>query len=202
MAASSQPTLFNQAVSRILSSWGGLQIAIDHGLGGANSRQKALDFVDDIEDVFKRHGNIDPYDFAGLLEDEVDERFNTLLEDGSAQAIAHHICQSFMLLRDGRTAEVGKFLEGLPGATQQKAQCAGGDDSSDDEDDDGEDAGSAKTQQPQQQPSQNGQCSSDGASTSGASPMVNGGGDAGMDVDEEDDGWTTVKKGGKNSRKR
>ena len=47
--------------------------------------------------------------------------------------IAHHICQCFTLLREGHTADVEKFLAGLPNAAQlSRVQFAGGADSSDD----------------------------------------------------------------------
>lgn len=200
-----QTTLFNQAVSRILSSWAALQMAVEHGFGGSNSKQKAQDLINDIEGLFNSKRSVDPYDFADFLEDEVDEKFDLVLEDGSLQMIAKHICQCFTHLKEGRITEVEQFLQGLPGASCSRVQFAGGDDSSDEDDDDDEEDMENSSPQPQQRflqqqqestPLQN-QCSNGGGGACSESPSTNGAGDAAMDVEEEDDGWTVVKKGGR-----
>ncbi|XP_076448495.1 pre-rRNA-processing protein TSR2 homolog [Babylonia areolata] len=204
MAAADVPTLFNQAVSRILSSWAALQIAVENGFGGSNSKQKAQDLVNDIERLFQAKKNLDPYDFAGYLEDEVDDRFDLVVEDGSVDMIATHICQCSTLLKEGRIPEVEQFLQGLPGAGHSRVQCAGGDSSSE-EDDDDENMDNSSSQPQQRLSQQQQQCSplqnqsgADGGETSSEMPSssTNGAGDAPMDVEEED-GWTVVRKGGR-----
>ncbi|KAL8587140.1 hypothetical protein ACOMHN_026108 [Nucella lapillus] len=189
MAASQgQSTSFDQAVSIILSRWTALQLAVEHGCGGPNSKQKSLDLQSIVQDLFNTNRSLDPYDLAEFLEDELDDRFGLDAQDGSVYQVCGNICQCFKLLKEGRVAEVEQFLQGFSSAPLSKVQCGEQeDDSSSDEDGEEEDMENSSPQ-PQQCSSQQQQDST---------PSTNGAGDAAMDVEEEDDGWTVVKKGGR-----
>lgn len=43
-----------------------------------------------MQNRFSVSGNIDPYDFTEFLEDELDNKFDLLLEDDSAQMVSQY----------------------------------------------------------------------------------------------------------------
>ncbi|XP_025106962.1 pre-rRNA-processing protein TSR2 homolog [Pomacea canaliculata] len=122
MAASFESTPFTQAVSKILNSWTALQFAVNHGIGGPESREKAEWMVTAICTWFNENRDIKPDELVDFLEDVLGDVFEDLhIEDDSIQMVASHICQSYNLIGTGHASEVLGILQRLPSVNA--AQC-------------------------------------------------------------------------------
>ncbi|XP_021379641.1 pre-rRNA-processing protein TSR2 homolog [Mizuhopecten yessoensis] len=185
MAASTENTLFQTAVQRVLDSWTVLQLAVGHGFGGGESREKAQWMVYAIDQWFKENKNIETYELENFLEDVMNHEFDTIIDDGSLPRISTLVCGMYRLSCEGREEELQQRLQSLP--QPQVQQCARA--PSDGEDEDDEDVNdametggaSAPPPPPSQSTSQSEQGS--GRESQSADPM-----------EEEEDGWQVVRK--------
>lgn len=128
-----------------------------------------------------------------LLEDVMDQEFDTICEDDSTAEISACLVRYLALCREQKYDEIVQELSRLPACTQWltpqfKVQYAPQADSSSDEDDDDDDSnednemvGSGASATPARQTR---------AARGAASSSSNG---AGSMETEEDDGWTTVQ---------
>lgn len=123
-----------------------------------------------------------------LLEDIMDEQFNTVCEDDSVKEVSTVLAKYFDMAKEGKMDTIRIELSQLPPCTNwimptfqvKKIRDEDSSSSSDDDDDDEEmNEGSKPTS----------------TSKNNAIPSTSG---STMDFEEEDPGWTVVKKGGKN----
>lgn len=123
-----------------------------------------------------------------LLEDIMDEQFNTVCEDDSVKEVSTVLAKYFDMAKEGKMDTIRIELSQLPPCTNwimptfqvKKIRDEDSSSSSDDDDDDEEMNEGSK-------PSS--------TSKNIAIPSTSG---STMDFEEEDPGWTVVKKGGKN----
>lgn len=123
-----------------------------------------------------------------LLEDIMDEQFNTVCEDDSVKEVSTVLAKYFDMAKEGKMDTIRIELSQLPPCTNwimptfqvKKIKDEDSSSSSDDDDDDEEMNEGSK-------PSS--------TSKNNAIPSTSG---STMDFEEEDPGWTVVKKGGKN----
>lgn len=123
-----------------------------------------------------------------LLEDIMDEQFNTVCEDDSVKEVSTVLAKYFDMAKEGKMDTIRIELSQLPPCTNwimptfqvKKIRDEDSSNSSDDDDDDEEMNEGSK-------PSS--------TSKNNAIPSTSG---STMDFEEEDPGWTVVKKGGKN----
>lgn len=123
-----------------------------------------------------------------LLEDIMDEQFNTVCEDDSVKEVSTVLAKYFDMAKEGKMDTIRIELSQLPPCTNwimptfqvKKIRDEDSSSSSDDDDDDEEMNEGSK-------PSS--------TSKNNAIPSTSG---STMDFEEEDPGWTVVKKGGKN----
>ncbi|XP_033746139.1 pre-rRNA-processing protein TSR2 homolog [Pecten maximus] len=185
MAASTENTLFQVAVQRVLDSWTVLQLAVSHGFGGADSREKAQWMVYAIDQWFKENKNIETYELENFLEDVMNHEFDTIIDDGSLPRISTLVCGLYFLSCEGRVEELQEKIQSLPRAQLHGcvgAPTQGEDEDDEDADDDTMDTGGASAPPPPEPTSQSGE-----GSGTGSQP--------GDPMEEEEDGWQVVRKG-------
>lgn len=134
------------------------------------------------------------YEIQELLDDTMDEEFETICDDNSTQEIATCLVRFLALLRDQQYNAIELEISQLPACTQWltpqfKVQYApkAADDSSSDDDDDDDESDDDMDDTPAEKPASARSSRRNGAASSSSAPP-NGGG---MET-EEDDGWTTV----------
>ncbi|KAI0643583.1 Pre-rRNA-processing protein TSR2-domain-containing protein, partial [Trametes meyenii] len=104
--------LFARGVIARLAYWPALRIAVDQAWGGPDSAQKRTWIASVIVDDFEEQVPAPDADFVEdrLLQVMADE-FDAVLEDGSAEAVAHDVVKLWEEVGAGRTALLAEFEE-------------------------------------------------------------------------------------------
>ncbi|KAI0751743.1 Pre-rRNA-processing protein TSR2-domain-containing protein [Daedaleopsis nitida] len=150
MASSTAPhtsVLFARGVIARLAAWPALRIAVDQGWGGPESAQKRTWLASVLVDDFEEHQPAPDADYVEdrLLQVMADE-FETVLEDGSAEAVAKDLVRLWAETAQGGDALLKEWEESADRLKGKKVEVeeAAGDNSdweemSDDEEDADED---------------------------------------------------------------
>lgn len=158
---------FKKVVEHIFNNWSALQLAVDHSMGGPNSKQIAVSTVDYLVNYLTSENGIEVEDIEDVLEEIMDQEFNTVCEDDSIREVSSLMLKFLNLIKEGKMQDVEIEYNKLPPGTQwlSKAQCI-----------------------QQTQPEESGESSS-------ASHSQDENDQQNIDVpmEEVDDGWTQVK---------
>lgn len=135
--------LFARGVIARLAFWPALRIAVEHGWGGPESAQKRTWLASEIVDDFEREDSAPDAFFVEdrLLQAMADE-FDTVLEDGSPEAVARDVVRLWEEVGRGEDALLREFeerAERVLGKKIQVQEAAG--DNSDWEDESGSEDG-------------------------------------------------------------
>lgn len=175
--ATTPEELFRVAAGRVFNCWSALQLAVEHGMGGANGYTKAMGIIDAVVDLFKNKPNADWQEVADLLGDSMDDEFNTVCEDDSTDEVGLLLWEFYRHCCSGDRELVEQELQKLPSGNwlnkclSQSQPSATQDESDDDSD---------------------GEAVQSGPSTSNGQNQM----DTQMDTQEEDPdpGWTQVRR--------
>ncbi|KAI0922280.1 hypothetical protein AcW2_007018 [Taiwanofungus camphoratus] len=139
---SSKSVLFARGVIARLAIWPALRIAVDQNWGGPESREKRTWLASVLVDAFEQEDPLPdvPYVELTLLQVMEDE-FDTVLEDGSAEAVARDVVRIWEELGAGRSDLVLRFEEQADKAKGKRLQVEEGaaEDSDWEDDSEGED---------------------------------------------------------------
>jgi len=113
MSCSPVTELFKVAVDKILESWTVLQLAVQHGFGGAESRNKAAWLSEALVQWFQENQNLEYYEVDDFLSDVLNSEFDTLAEDGSLTQVSRCLCSSYELCKQGNTTALKAKLDAL-----------------------------------------------------------------------------------------
>ncbi|OMJ16600.1 Pre-rRNA-processing protein TSR2 [Smittium culicis] len=93
---------FIEGTDNILFKWTALELAVKNEWGGPNSIEKRDWIVDVVVDLFDKKGSKLEEDYiAELLEQIMEDEFETVLEDNSAQFVAKHLLELYKLCIKG-----------------------------------------------------------------------------------------------------
>mmetsp|Transcript_5252 Transcript_5252/g.12792 ORF Transcript_5252/g.12792 Transcript_5252/m.12792 type:complete len:194 (+) Transcript_5252:342-923(+) len=110
--------LFEEGCQLVFRRWTALQLAVEHGWGGPQSQEKALDVIDDVADWFYRRKE----HYEDELEDELlaamSEDFNCDCEDGSPKEVARVLVQLYKELCTGDTSGLERLRASGPSNAQ------------------------------------------------------------------------------------
>lgn len=139
--------LFARGVIARLAVWPALRVAVDQGWGGPESAEKRTWMASVIVDAFEEQ---DPVPDAVYVEEQLlqimEDEFETVLEDGSAEAVAKDIVRVWQDVQSGSQEAVKQLedqAEKLKGKKVQMEEAPGdgsdwedeSDDAMDDDDD-------------------------------------------------------------------
>uniref|UniRef100_A0A1B6M3G0 Pre-rRNA-processing protein TSR2 homolog n=1 Tax=Graphocephala atropunctata TaxID=36148 RepID=A0A1B6M3G0_9HEMI len=102
-----------ELVQLVLRNWTALNLAIDQGMmGGSPARSSALvqKITDEIMD-FLNSGGTDRQILADLLEDFMENEFNSILEDTSQNEVACELLKLPVILNSGKSEEMSSLLQ-------------------------------------------------------------------------------------------
>jgi len=185
----STPSLFYRAIEHVLRNWTALQMCVKQGSGGRESAAKAEWLIGATEQWLCENSGVHPEELTEFYQDVFWTEFDTEVDDGSLSLVAKTIINFEAKIERGLGAEVEAVIRDAPRVVLQVVVAPNDDDHSataavDDEEDGGEEASSATHE------ALCTRCEGEGED---------------MEVDEapkpedddEEDGWTTVKKAGK-----
>lgn len=104
-----------EGISLVLSRWTALQMAVESRWGGPNSRQKLEELASAISSWFinvKESLYID--DLENLLDENMEQSFNTVIEDGSIEEVAEQLMAVHEDLVQGNYASVENLRKSTP----------------------------------------------------------------------------------------
>ena len=108
----SHSELFRNVVETVFSTWTALRLAVQHGMGGQQGREMALEFVNQVADLFCKY-DVGAEEVADFLADFMDKEFQTVCEDNSPDEVAIVLWQFYQHCKAGRhdlvSIELSKF---------------------------------------------------------------------------------------------
>ncbi|XP_053696226.1 pre-rRNA-processing protein TSR2 homolog [Sabethes cyaneus] len=104
---------FKEVVGNILNRWTGLRLAVEHGMGGALGVNTAIEIIDYITCYCTENKKVDSYDLREILEEIMDQEFQTICEDESIDEISDILIKHLNLLKDGKSEQVNAELSRL-----------------------------------------------------------------------------------------
>lgn len=107
--------LFLRAISVTLDNWPSFQMAISNGMGGPNAVEKINWLCSMIVQLFKDNaaGSVLTDDVLEYLDTVMDNEFDTVIDDGSAEMICQSIVAYYNRISSGDKEYVISKLEGL-----------------------------------------------------------------------------------------
>ncbi|CRK97764.1 CLUMA_CG011144, isoform A [Clunio marinus] len=103
-----------EIIEIVFNRWTALRLAVEHGMGGQNGLQTAIEMIDYVTDCCISNTKIDEENIVDLLEDIMDEEFNTICEDNSIAEIATFLIKYFNMLKSGNIQQIQQELGSLP----------------------------------------------------------------------------------------
>ncbi|KAG6516886.1 pre-rRNA-processing protein TSR2 homolog [Zingiber officinale] len=85
-------SFLGEGISLMFSRWTALQMAVENGWGGQESRSKSEELVSTVLSWFSQSkGPLYIDDLENMLEENMEELFNTEVEDGSIEEVAEEL---------------------------------------------------------------------------------------------------------------
>ncbi|ENN76048.1 uncharacterized protein LOC109538849 [Dendroctonus ponderosae] len=103
-----------EVMFRIFNNWTGLKMAVDHSMGGPDSKKVALEFANFMIQTCLNTAYVDRESVQNDLEVILDEEFETVCEDGSPREIAELVWRFILMLRAGNMEQFQEEFEKLP----------------------------------------------------------------------------------------
>ncbi|TFJ98310.1 Pre-rRNA-processing protein TSR2-like protein [Platysternon megacephalum] len=172
MAAPREETrgLFGQGVRAVLGSWAALQIAVEHGFGGAHGREKAEWMVGAVEQYFHSNAALEPDEVEDFLAEVLNNEFDTIIEDGSLAEVSQQLQSLFARCQRGEGPALTETIARLTRRQQEVGRAAAQARPA---------QGSSSEEEEEERPEEVMDCSSPGAPP---------------DPPPAEDGWTVVRK--------
>jgi pre-rRNA-processing protein TSR2 len=99
-------------VETVFSTWTALKLAVEHGMGGQQGKEMAVEFVNQVADLFCKN-DVGVEEVADFLADFMDKEFQTMCEDNSPDEVAIVLWQFYQHCKAGRhdlvSSELSKF---------------------------------------------------------------------------------------------
>ncbi|XP_040577279.1 pre-rRNA-processing protein TSR2 homolog [Lepeophtheirus salmonis] len=114
--SSTERSYFLTAIEAILSNWTALQLAISQNAAGSNSIAVGTWMSGAIVSWFEENKNVEYYEATELLETILNQEFNLIVQDGSADEIGRLICEFHSLIFHQKSNEenIINRLKSLP----------------------------------------------------------------------------------------
>ncbi|XP_013099124.1 pre-rRNA-processing protein TSR2 homolog [Stomoxys calcitrans] len=101
-------------VEKIFNNWQNLRLAVEHGMGGRNGHQIAIDIMDYTYQYCIGNDKITEGELQDVIEELMDQEFDTICEDGSVSEICRHLLRYKEMSLQSKYAEIETELSRLP----------------------------------------------------------------------------------------
>ncbi|EDV93695.1 pre-rRNA-processing protein TSR2 homolog [Drosophila grimshawi] len=118
MASSTQQTEylknFRLIVERIFNNWQNLRLAVEHGMGGRNGQQVAIQIMEYTYEYCVGNENITQGELQEVIEELMDQEFNTLCDDYSIPEICRNLLRYKQMALAAQYPQIEAELSKLP----------------------------------------------------------------------------------------
>ncbi|XP_058116188.1 uncharacterized protein LOC131286037 [Anopheles ziemanni] len=97
---------FRVVVENVLNRWTALRLAVEHGMGGPLGLNTAIELIDYVTSYCTENKNVDSIDLREVLEEIMDQEFETICEDDSTHEISNLLMKYLGKLKEGKLDEV------------------------------------------------------------------------------------------------
>nr|CAD7611244.1 unnamed protein product [Timema genevievae] len=109
--------ILERAVKSVFNNWEALKMAANLRFSGVESLSRATNFVEAVVDLINNK-DCDYYDLLDLLEDTMDEQFDTYIEDGSLEEVATLLKSFHDSFKSGNTEQLLQDINFQPNSEQ------------------------------------------------------------------------------------
>uniref|UniRef100_C6ZQP8 Pre-rRNA-processing protein TSR2 homolog n=1 Tax=Ochlerotatus triseriatus TaxID=7162 RepID=C6ZQP8_OCHTR len=112
MASSSQiplahlPPAFKEIVENVFNRWTALLLAVEHGMGGPLGLNTAIEMINYITCYCTDNKKVDAYDLRDVMEEIMDQKFETICEYESIDEISDILIKYLNLLKENKEDQV------------------------------------------------------------------------------------------------
>ncbi|CAH0547928.1 unnamed protein product [Brassicogethes aeneus] len=110
---------FTRIVQHVFNNWTALKLAVEHSMGGANSKQTAVECLNYMVQFCLYEQNVQVEDIQDALEDVLDQEFDMICEDDSPKEIAHILFKFLQILQQGTMEQLEEEYKKLPTSNQE-----------------------------------------------------------------------------------
>eukprot|EP00118_Oscarella_pearsei_P004239 m.17766 g.17766 ORF g.17766 m.17766 type:complete len:187 (+) comp27551_c0_seq2:23-583(+) len=103
--------VLHAALSRVLGSWRALKVAVEHGFGGIESKEKEKWLPEALIQIQTENASLDEIEIGDYLNQIVFEEFDLIVEDGSLSQVSAYIHRVFSMWKRGATDELALWLQ-------------------------------------------------------------------------------------------
>ncbi|KAL1375480.1 hypothetical protein pipiens_004659 [Culex pipiens pipiens] len=101
-----QQELFKEVVENIFNRWTALRLAVEHGMGGALGLNTAIEIINYVTCYCTENKRVDFIDLREVLEEIMDQEFQTICQDESIDEISHILIKYLNLLKSNKVDEM------------------------------------------------------------------------------------------------
>uniref|UniRef100_A0A4Y0BEA5 Pre-rRNA-processing protein TSR2 homolog n=1 Tax=Anopheles funestus TaxID=62324 RepID=A0A4Y0BEA5_ANOFN len=98
--------VFRVVVENVLNRWTALRLAVEHGMGGPLGLNTAIELIEYITSYCTENKHVDAIDLREVLEEIMDQEFETICEDDSTQEVSAVLIKHLKMLKEGKEEEV------------------------------------------------------------------------------------------------
>ncbi|KAL7730726.1 hypothetical protein ACLKA6_003496 [Drosophila palustris] len=150
---------FRLIVERIFNNWQNLRLAVEHGMGGRNGQQVAIQIMEYTFEYCVGNENITQGELQEVIEELMDQEFNTLCDDHSIPEICRNLLRYKQMAQASQYSQIEAELSKLPQGkdwlrpdvkityTPIEGDSSSDEDMDDDDDEDGDDAMGSEEEQ-------------------------------------------------------
>ncbi|XP_035919677.1 uncharacterized protein LOC118517545 [Anopheles stephensi] len=106
MSAKALQQCFRVVVENVLNRWTALRLAVEHGMGGPLGLNTAIELIDYVTSYCTENKHVDAIDLREVLEEIMDQEFETICEDDSIQEVSGILIKHLQMLKEGKEEEV------------------------------------------------------------------------------------------------
>jgi len=92
---------FKMILQRVFNNWMALRLAVENGMGGRNGQKTAIEVMNYVHQYCIVNENISQSELEGIIEEILDEEFNTVCEDSSVTEVASILIKSLQHIKTG-----------------------------------------------------------------------------------------------------
>ena len=92
------PRYFKEGLSAVFKMWTALELALFHQWGGHHGGEAAADLQEELFNMFQHPERVYKDEIAVVIEDYMEDHFNTILEDDSPDEIGALLCEMWLPL--------------------------------------------------------------------------------------------------------
>ncbi|XP_058825720.1 uncharacterized protein LOC131685788 [Topomyia yanbarensis] len=104
---------FKEVVENVFNRWTALRLAVEHGMGGSLGVNTALEIIDYITCFCTENKKVDSHDLREVLEEIMDQEFETICEDESIDEISDILMRHLSLLKENKVDQIKAELSRL-----------------------------------------------------------------------------------------